>query len=230
MTGFLASVNCLEEVDIALQAGADVIDLKEPARGILGAVPISTLREVVRFIAGRRLVSATVGDLSGDPGVISEAVAEVAATGVDIVKVGLFDEENRIAFFQALAAQAQSGARLVVVLFADREPEPETVLVAIAEAGLMGVVLDTADKQRGSLRDCCSDLQLAAFVRRGKELGLVTGLAGALRIEDITPLLALDPDYLGFRGALCAGNSRHQVIDPLAVRAIRQCIPNGFRG
>ncbi|HYY15466.1 MAG TPA: (5-formylfuran-3-yl)methyl phosphate synthase, partial [Gammaproteobacteria bacterium] len=147
MTGFLASVNCLEEADIALQAGADVIDLKEPARGILGAVPISTLREVVRFIAGRRLVSATVGDLSGDPGVISEAVAEVAATGVDIVKVGLFDEENRIAFFQALAAQAQSGARLVVVLFADREPEPETVLVAIAEAGLMGVMLDTADKQ-----------------------------------------------------------------------------------
>ncbi len=166
MTGFLASVNCLEEADIAFQAGADVIDLKEPARGVLGAVPISTLREVVRFIARRSLVSATVGDLSGDPEVASEAVAEVAATGVDIVKVGLFDKENRIAFFQALAAQAQSGARLVVVLFADREPEPETVLVAIAEGGLMGVMLDTVDKQGRSLRDCCTDLQLAAFVRR----------------------------------------------------------------
>jgi uncharacterized protein (UPF0264 family) len=225
MTGFLASVNCLEEARIALQAGADVIDLKEPARGILGAVPVFTLREVVRFIAGRSLVSATVGDLSGDPEVASEAVAEVAAIGIDIVKVGLFDKKNRIAFFQALAAQAQSGTRLVVVLFADREPEPETVLVAIAEGGLMGVMLDTADKQGRSLRDCCNDLQLAAFVRRGKELGLVTGLAGALRIEDITPLLALEPDYLGFRGALCADNSRHQTIDPMAVRAIRQRIP-----
>jgi (5-formylfuran-3-yl)methyl phosphate synthase len=225
VTGFLASVNCLEEADIALQAGADVIDLKEPARGVLGAVPVSTLREVVRFIAGCSLVSATVGDLSGDPEVTSEAVAEVAATGVDIVKVGLFDKENRIAFFQALAAQAQSGARLVVVLFADREPEPETVLVAIAEGGLMGVMLDTADKQGGSLRDCCSDLQLAGFVRKGKELGLVTGLAGSLRNEDIEPLLHLGPDYLGFRGALCSGRSRHQAIDPLAVRAIRQRIP-----
>ena len=225
MTGFLASVNCLEEADIALQAGADVIDLKEPARGVLGAVPISTLREVVRFIARRSLVSATVGDLSGDPEVASEAVAEVAATGVDIVKVGLFDKENRIAFFQALAAQAQSGARLVVVLFADREPEPETVLVAIAEGGLMGVMLDTVDKQGRSLRDCCTDLQLAAFVRRGKELGLVTGLAGSLRNEDIEPLLHLGPDYLGFRGALCSGRSRHQAIDLMAVRAIRQRIP-----
>jgi dihydroneopterin aldolase len=225
MTGFLASVNCLEEADIAFQAGADVIDLKEPARGVLGAVPISTLREVVRFIARRSLVSATVGDLSGDPEVASEAVAEVAATGVDIVKVGLFDKENRIAFFQALAAQAQSGARLVVVLFADREPEPETVLVAIAEGGLMGVMLDTVDKQGRSLRDCCTDLQLAAFVRRGKELGLVTGLAGSLRNEDIEPLLHLGPDYLGFRGALCSGRSRHQAIDPMAVRAIRQRIP-----
>ena len=225
MTGFLASVNCLEEADIAFQAGADVIDLKEPARGVLGAVPISTLREVVRFIARRSLVSATVGDLSGDPEVASEAVAEVAATGVDIVKVGLFDKENRIAFFQALAAQAQSGARLVVVLFADREPEPETVLVAIAEGGLMGVMLDTVDKQGRSLRDCCTDLQLAAFVRRGKELGLVTGLAGSLRNEDIEPLLHLGPDYLGFRGALCSGRSRHQAIDLMAVRAIRQRIP-----
>jgi uncharacterized protein (UPF0264 family) len=225
MTGFLASVNCLEEARIALQAGADVIDLKEPARGVLGAVPVSTLRTVVKFIAGQRLMSATVGDLPSDPAVVSQAVAGIAATGVDIVKVGLFDGAHRSALFQALAAQAQSGARLVVVLFADREPKPETVLVAIAEGGLMGVMLDTADKQGGSLRDCCSDLQLAAFVRRGKELGLVTGVAGALRIEDITPLLALEPDYLGFRGALCADNSRHQTIDPMAVRAIRQRIP-----
>jgi uncharacterized protein (UPF0264 family) len=89
----------------------------------------------------------------------------------------------------------------------------------------MGVMLDTADKQGGSLRDCCSDSQLAGFVKKGKELGLVTGLAGSLRNEDIEPLLHLAPDYLGFRGALCSGRSRHQAIDLLAVRAIRQRIP-----
>jgi (5-formylfuran-3-yl)methyl phosphate synthase len=225
MTGFLASVNCLEEADIALQAGADVIDLKEPARGVLGAVPVSTLRTVVKFIAGQRLMSATVGDLPSDPAVFSQAVAEIAATGVDIVKVGLFDRVHRSALFQALAAQAQSGARLVVVLFADREPEPETVLVAIAEGGLMGVMLDTADKQGGSLRDCCSDSQLAGFVKKGKELGLVTGLAGSLRNEDIEPLLHLGPDYLGFRGALCSDRSRYQAIDPVAVKYVRTQIP-----
>ena len=225
MTGFLASVNGLEEADIALQAGADVIDLKEPARGVLGAVPVSTLRTVVKLIAGQRLMSATVGDLPSDPAVVSQAVAEIAAPGVDIVKVGLFDRAHRSTLFQALAAQAQSGARLVVVLFADREPKPEGALTEIAQSGLMGAMLDTVDKQGRSLRDCCSDLQLAGFVKKGKELGLVTGLAGSLRNEDIEPLLHLGPDYLGFRGALCSGRSRHQAIDPLAVRAIRQRIP-----
>lgn len=226
MTGFLASVNSLEEACIALEAGVDVIDLKEPASGVLGAVPVATLREVVRFIGGRRLVSATVGDLPSDPRIISGAVAKVASQGVDIVKVGLFDRENRAAVLEALGKQARKGIRIVAVLFADREQALEPILTELAEAGLMGAMLDTANKQGKSLRHCCTDPQLAAFVEKGRGLGLVTGLAGSLRIEDIDPLLRLGPDYLGFRGALCLGNSRQRSIDPMAVRTIRMRIPN----
>ena len=226
MTGFLASVNALKEAYIALQAGVNVIDLKEPANGVLGAVPVSTLREVVKLIAGHCLVSATVGDLPGDPGVISKACVEIASRGVDIVKVGLFDTDNRAAVFETLAGQARDGIQIVVVLFADRQPAPEYVLTEIAESGLTGVMLDTVNKQGKSLRHYCTDPQLAAFIEKGKELGLVTGLAGSLRVEDIEPLLNLRPDYLGFRGALCLGNSRQNSIDPIAVRSIRRRIPN----
>ncbi len=225
MTGFLASVNALEEAYIVLQAGADIIDLKEPANGVLGAVPISILRGAVKLIAGRCLVSATVGDLPSDPGVVSKACAEIASEGVDIVKVGLFDTDNRAAVFEVLTGQAREGIRIVVVLFADQEPAPEPILTEIAESGLMGVMLDTANKQGKSLRHCCPDPQLAAFVKKGRALGLVTGLAGSLRVEDIEPLLNLRPDYLGFRGALCSGNLRQKGIDPVAVRSVRMRIP-----
>ncbi len=225
MTGFLASVKSLKEARIAFHAGADVVDLKDPTNGVLGAVSLSTLREVARFIAGRSLVSTTVGDLPSDPELISEAVAGVAATGVDIVKVGFFDGENQTALLEALAKQAQNGIRIVVVLFADREPAPEHVFPKIAEAGLMGAMLDTANKQGKSLRHYCTDQRLATFVKKGRELRLVAGLAGSLRIEDIEPLLSLGPDYLGFRGALCASGLRQNTLNPMAVRSVRRWIP-----
>lgn len=60
---------------------------------------------------------------------------------------------------------------------------------------------------------------MSAFVAAVRRQGLLSGLAGSLRSEDLDPLLALDPDYLGFRGALCGGN-RTGAIQPEAVRAL----------
>ncbi|MBM2830561.1 MAG: hypothetical protein HW411_1351, partial [Gammaproteobacteria bacterium] len=41
----------------------------------------------------------------------------------------------------------------------------------------------------------------------------------------IEPLLQLNPDYLGFRGALCRKQQRQQAIDVMAVHRIRAMIP-----
>jgi uncharacterized protein (UPF0264 family) len=226
VTGFLASVNSLEEARIALAGGADVIDLKEPASGVLGAAPLATIQEVVKFVAGRRLVSATIGDLPSNPAIVGPAIEETWACGVDIVKVGLFQPGSHGSLLSTFAAQARKGIRIVMVLFADQEPDL-AMLRDLADCGVAGVMLDTADKQGKSLRRYCTDSQLAAFVREGRALGLMTGLAGSLRLEDIDPLLVLDPDYLGFRGALCLENSRQRAIDPTAVECARGRISKG---
>ncbi len=42
MTRMLASVANAAEADVVLRHGADVIDLKDPGRGALGAVPLET--------------------------------------------------------------------------------------------------------------------------------------------------------------------------------------------
>ena len=44
MTLFLASVRDVAEAETALLAGADIIDLKDPAQGALGAVDPATTR------------------------------------------------------------------------------------------------------------------------------------------------------------------------------------------
>ena len=55
--------------------------------------------------------------------------------------------------------------------------------------------------------------------------GLFAGLAGALRADDVPALLALEPDYLGFRSALCNQARRTAGLDMAACRRIRACIP-----
>ena len=90
MTRMLASVANLEEALLVLQAGADLIDLKAPAAGALGALPPEAVRQIVTAVAGRRPVSATIGDLPMEPARVLEAAREMAATVVDFVKVGFF--------------------------------------------------------------------------------------------------------------------------------------------
>jgi uncharacterized protein (UPF0264 family) len=82
-------------------------------------------------------------------------------------------------------------------------------------------MLDTARKNGGGLRDWTDENWLADFVRQGRAAGLLVGLAGSLNEDDIRPLAALGPDYLGFRGALCAGAQREACLDPARVRAVR---------
>lgn len=224
MTGFLASVSSVSEARIALEGGADVIDLKQPAKGVLGEVSCEVMRDVVRFVAGRRTISATVGDLPNDPELICPAVERTAACGADIVKVGLFETKRYGRLFEALGKQTAMGIKIVVVLFADRDPDMG-LLELIAEQDLTGVMLDTADKCRGSLRRQLDRDRLAEFVAGGRALGLITGLAGSLRRGDIAPLLDLEPDYLGFRSALCMAGNREDVIDADALRAVRAQIP-----
>ena len=63
MTLFLASVRDPAEAELALAAGADIVDLKDPGQGALGAVAPGVIAACVAAIAGRAPVSATIGDL-----------------------------------------------------------------------------------------------------------------------------------------------------------------------
>jgi uncharacterized protein (UPF0264 family) len=87
-------------------------------------------------------------------------------------------------------------------------------------------MLDTAHKNGKTLRHWRKEGELRQFVNRARAHGLLTGLAGSLRREDIAPLLAIEPDYLGFRGALCSRSKRNQNLDAEAFARIRSAIPD----
>jgi uncharacterized protein (UPF0264 family) len=222
MTGLLASVRSPAEAELALAGGADIIDLKDPDHGALAALPAAVIAEAAAWARGRVTLSATAGDLPMRPGLVAERVNGIAALGVDFVKIALLPEGDRAGCLAALAGLAARGRRIVVVLFADRVPELSLV-DRVAEAGLAGIMLDTADKAGGGLRRHLDQAFLAAFVGRARARGLLTGLAGSLRREDVPSLLPLGADYLGFRGALCAAG-RSGSLDPAALAAIRTAL------
>jgi len=227
-TGFLASVTSLPEAELVARHGADIIDLKNPSAGVLGAVEPATSSDVVQQMraqwpAGDRVFSATIGDGPFDTVSVENAIERTAATGVDIVKVGCFAPLPSASLLQSLTSAAEQGIRLVVVLFAEHGVQRRE-LKALADCGIHGVMLDTANKATGSLRQKLTDDELATFVDTARRYRLLTGLAGSLRRGDIGPLLGLAPDYLGFRGALCDDSDRTAGLDGDAVESVRLLI------
>lgn len=209
MTGFLASVTSVEEASMLL-GEADIIDLKNPALGALGALPHQVVEAVVRFVDGRKPVSATVGDLPMVPEILVDAVSAMALTGVDVVKVGFFGQESHIECARALGRLTEQ-CKMVAVMLADQQPD-FLLLDTLAGAGFYGAMLDTAGKSEGGLTHWLPMPSLRQFVGMANARNLLTGLAGSLRETDIVDLVEMGPDYLGFRGALCVGHQRQEGI------------------
>ncbi|AWB08991.1 hypothetical protein A6A40_28790 (plasmid) [Azospirillum humicireducens] len=223
MTGWLASVADRAEIPLILPAGPDILDLKDPAAGALGAWAVDDIAATVRELAAlpdRPRLSATIGDHPMRPDAVEPAARWIAATGVDFVKIGFAPDGAPDRCIDALAPLAADGVQLVAVLFADLwPPDPGCLPIdRLASAGFRGAMLDTAGKRHG-LRHHWHDAQLSSFVCCARAHGLLTGLAGSLRAADIPALSALSPDYLGFRGALCGGE-RTAGIDPQAAARI----------
>ncbi len=223
MTLFLVSVRDPAEAGIALAAGADIVDLKDPGQGALGALDPDAIAACVRSVARRAPVSATIGDRPPDDETVRAAVLNTAALGVDYVKLGLFpggDAERGLKQLESAALQV----RLIVVLFADAMPPVDAVKLA-AGIGAAGVMLDTLGKTASSLPDLMPCGALADLVATARARGLTVGFAGSLRTHQVPGLLALHPDLLGFRGALCRDGERLQPLDPLRLSSVRALIP-----
>jgi dihydroneopterin aldolase len=223
MTRMLAAVSGPEEATLALAGGADVIDLKDPTRGALGAVDPAMVRATVALVAGRRPVSAATGEMPMQPDTVLPAARAMAAAGADMVEQGIFPGGAPKACIGALAPLA-ARTRLVAVLFADRAPD-FGLLPLLAEHGFAGAMLDTAEKGGRGLLDATPLPRLREFLAACRAHGLQAGLAGALEPPDVPRLLLLGPDVLGFRGALCRAGDRRAALDLDAVQAIRGLIP-----
>lgn len=212
----LVSVRNTAEALLAAQAGVHFIDLKEPANGALGGLPLASIAEVVGMLrehGAAPRISATVGDWPAEAWpAIREQVHAVAACGVDYVKVGIAPGPAAAALIDHLGALQAAGLALIPVFIADQGLPPALVDQALQHA-FPALMLDTQDKRAGDLFRVLDTPVLRSFVLRVQAAGRLAGLAGALRLDRWSELLALAPDFAGFRSAVCAGD-RAGAMDP----------------
>ena len=91
--------------------------------------------------------------------------------------------------------------------------------------GFTGAMIDTANKAGGDLPQLMAENAIARFTEEARSHGLLVGLAGSLKLDDIPALLPHETDYLGFRGALCDGHQRGSRLSPAAISTVRAEIP-----
>lgn len=217
----LVSVRSATEALAALAGGADLIDVKEPTRGSLGRADADTIAEVVRAVAGRRPVSAALGELA-------EWQEAPSPSGLAFVKWGLAGcDANWPSAFERACLSCDPSPQPVVVAYADWQRAGAPSVQDVSDFACRTrrcLLIDTFAKDGSTLVDWLPVPRLTALCQRFREANIPIALAGALSLRAIEALLPLQPDWFAVRGAACAHGQRAGSIDPARVRALHQLL------
>jgi hypothetical protein len=224
----LVSVVDAGEARVAAAAGADIVDVKNPAEGSLGAPAPAVIAAVRATVPDDVPVSAAVGDMPNLPGTAALAALGAASSGATFVKVGLWGvttEDDAVALLRAVR-DAVAGTVVVAAAYADAErvtpaPLAPALLPGVARAaGVEMCLLDTAVKDGRGLLEWLSPDALTALVEDAHRSGLQLALAGALRAEDLPVIRDTGADIAGVRSAVCHDARRTGRLNAARVRAL----------
>jgi uncharacterized protein (UPF0264 family) len=209
MPQLLVSVRSAQEAEIALAGGADVIDVKNPARGSLGRADGEVIAAIVGRVAGRKPVSAAMGELAERP-------LPPPVDGLDFVKWGLAGYADRD-WRRDLTEAARGLNSPVAVAYADwrraNAPAPDEVTAYAIQHRWSAVLFDTWRKDGATLFDWLPAPDLARLTQPLHAARLRFALAGSLAFEHLPLLTPLNPDWLAVRGAVCRQGDRGAVLD-----------------
>ena len=227
----LVSVVDADEARTAAAAGADIVDVKNPAEGSLGAPAPAVIGGVRATVPAELPVSAAIGDMPNLPGTAALAALGAARSGATFVKVGLWGvstEDEAVDLLRAVRDGVANvpGAVVVAAAYADARRvahaplAPELLPRVALAAGVGTCLLDTAVKDGRGLLDWLSPDALTALVAEAHATGLQVALAGALRAEDLPLVRDTAADIAGVRSAACDDGRRAAPLDAVRVRSL----------
>jgi (5-formylfuran-3-yl)methyl phosphate synthase len=226
----LVSVVDDDEARAAVAGGVDVVDVKNPAEGSLGAPAPGVVARVRGVLPAGLPLSVAIGDLPALPGTAALAALGAVRSGADYVKLGLWGAsttEDAVAVLRAARDAVGGEAEVIAVAYADaarvpsRPLPPSELVTAARQAGVSGCLLDTAIKDGRGLLSWLSAGALADLVAEAHGAGLELALAGELRAEELPAVRATGADVAGVRSAACREGRRTAALDPRRIARLR---------
>ena len=226
MTGLLVSVRNAGEAQVALVGGADIVDVKEPRSGSLGAAPVATWQEVAEVVSTQALLSIALGELTDFDPVLGNGLPG----NTHFAKIGLAgcaDRSDWPVRWQEAWESLPRDVQRVAVCYVDhqqaRSPGWELILQRAPAAGCKCLLLDTFDKSAGDLFTHWSVAHLRHVVARATDLGLLVVAAGSIGEADLERLEEAGVGYLAVRGAVCRPDRSGHLQEGLVRRLRAAC-------
>jgi uncharacterized protein (UPF0264 family) len=233
----LVSPKDVEEAKAVIRGNADIVDVKNPKEGSLGAnFPwvIRSIKELVEKEKGNGLeISAAIGDFDYKPGTAALAALGAAAAGAEYIKVGLYRIKTRAEAVDLLSGVVRAvedfvpTRKVVSAFYSDYKRigsiSPFEIAAIGKEVDIDVAMVDTGIKDGKSTLEFLSEAELKAFFSESKALGLETALAGSLKFDDIPAIKEIAPDIVGIRGMVCGGNREDRVKEEL-VSALKRMV------
>ncbi len=215
----LVSAINLEEAKEAKLGGADILDVKNPKEGSLGANFPWVIKQISDYADDKIIVSTTIGDVPYKPGTVSLAALGSAVSGSNYVKVGLYGTQNYNQALEVMDAVVKTikeyDESIVVVAcgYADAYKVgsilPEEIPRVAKDSKSDIAMLDTYIKDGHRLTDHQTEEELKSFVQKSHDYGLKVALAGSVNKEDVPMLKRVGCDIMGVRGCVCSGGDRN---------------------
>ena len=240
--GLLVSVRCPEEARIGLKHAIDVLDLKEPLGGALGAVSESVIAQVLQLMTQINLdqgpkLSLAMGELADWnferwPSLL-DRYPLYQIRRFRFVKIGLAGAQQLTDWqgaWSKLFATLPESTQPVVVGYLDRLPEvlessgsmevggdrcpsvEQLIEFAQAQRQVSTILLDTWGKQE-DLFSKISDRRLQEIIETANRVGLAVVVAGSVKIGSLPRVIQAGASLVGVRGAVCAGDRSGQLCE-----------------
>lgn len=237
----MVSVRSAAEARVALSAGCEILDIKEPRRGSLGMAALDVLAEIVCVVQSTRappLISAALGETLNwdDPTAASPISLPAGLSYLKLGMAGLGSDANWPVAWRTVrdrfCSRSTADSQWVAVIYADYRlcdaPSPTDVLDLATAEDCAAVLVDTCLKQQGRLWDWFSSAELSRLARAVQRSGRLFGVAGSLRAGDLGALAEVAPDLVAIRGAACSAGARDAAIAADALAHFRAAFDRAF--
>ncbi|MFQ5916502.1 MAG: (5-formylfuran-3-yl)methyl phosphate synthase [Candidatus Binatia bacterium] len=218
LTLLLVSPRDINEALAAVRGGADILDIKNPEEGSLGANFPWIIAEVRRAVPASIPISAAIGDFPNLPGSAALAAFGALRAGASIIKVGLKGPKDvkSATYLVRQVVRAVKGtdgsAKVAVCAYGDYQRagtiDPLLIPRIASKCGADIAMVDTAIKDGQPLTDFLREGDLKAFINKARSHGLRAAFSGSLGYREVRTLRLLNPEVIGVRGAACEGGDR----------------------